>query len=154
MNKKAAPSKLQQGKRFIEAARAAECSEDEAVFDETMKKIVTAHEAANETEFFSSEADYPSTPEGQLVVGHFSATEDSYGFLPVSDRAAADKEFDRLMRSPGVMWVLLRKGPRKGYKSPVVWIMTSRGEGKLPWDVIRPSDGAKENIAELGIDGT
>jgi uncharacterized protein HemY len=36
---KAAPN---QAARFIEAARAAECSEDEAVFDETMKKIAKA----------------------------------------------------------------------------------------------------------------
>jgi hypothetical protein len=28
-----------QSERFIEAARTAECSEDEAVFDEAMKKI-------------------------------------------------------------------------------------------------------------------
>jgi len=31
---------LGQSKRFIEAARAAGCSEDEAVFDENLKRIV------------------------------------------------------------------------------------------------------------------
>jgi hypothetical protein len=30
-----------QAKRFIKAARAAECSEDEAVFDKNLKRIVT-----------------------------------------------------------------------------------------------------------------
>lgn len=32
----------EQHKRFIEAAREAECSEDEAVFDENLKRLVTA----------------------------------------------------------------------------------------------------------------
>ena len=36
--KKTRKSTAQQ-KRFIEAAREAECSEDEAVFDETLKRI-------------------------------------------------------------------------------------------------------------------
>jgi hypothetical protein len=31
-----------QSKRFIEAAREAECSEDEVVFDENLKRIVKA----------------------------------------------------------------------------------------------------------------
>jgi hypothetical protein len=33
-----------QHKRFIEAAREAECSEDEAVFDETLKRIAKVKE--------------------------------------------------------------------------------------------------------------
>ena len=31
-----------QGERFIEAAREAECSEDEAVFDETLRRVARA----------------------------------------------------------------------------------------------------------------
>lgn len=34
------PPAKEQRERFIEAARKAECSEDEAVFDETLKRIV------------------------------------------------------------------------------------------------------------------
>jgi hypothetical protein len=34
------PADKQQSQRFIAAARAAGCSEDEAVFDENLKKIV------------------------------------------------------------------------------------------------------------------
>jgi hypothetical protein len=40
MKKRAKPTP--QRKRFIEAAREAECSEDEAVFDETLKRIAEA----------------------------------------------------------------------------------------------------------------
>ncbi len=36
------PPRTAQSKRFIEAARNAECSEDEAAFDEAMKQIAKA----------------------------------------------------------------------------------------------------------------
>lgn len=38
-NKTPPQSQSDQTKRFIEAAREAECSEDEAVFDETLRRI-------------------------------------------------------------------------------------------------------------------
>jgi hypothetical protein len=45
--KKAAATDVEQGKRFIEAAREAGCSEDEAVFDEVVKRIAKPGRVAN-----------------------------------------------------------------------------------------------------------
>ena len=41
---KSKPDKKPQSQRFIEAAREAGCSEDEAVFDENLKRIAKAKE--------------------------------------------------------------------------------------------------------------
>ena len=49
MSGKSKESSAAQSERFIEAARQAECSEDEAVFDRVLKKIVKARPPAKKS---------------------------------------------------------------------------------------------------------
>lgn len=63
MASKTKARKPTQSQRFIDAAREAECSEDEAVFDETLKRIAKAKPTT------SSKPDFPSATDLSFLIG-------------------------------------------------------------------------------------